>query len=132
MIYYVYTDGASRGNPGHAGIAYIIYNEDKEIIDRFSKYIGKATNNEAEYRALLMAVEKVVQYSPTKVYFYLDSELVVKQLNGEYKVKNKNLMKVYEQIRSYIISFDYKFEHIPRELNKIADKLAKEASYNIM
>jgi ribonuclease HI len=132
MIFYVYTDGASRGNPGHAGSAYIIYNEGKEIIDKFSKYIGKATNNEAEYIALLMAVEKVVQYIPRKVYFYLDSELVVKQLNGEYKVRNKNLMKIYEKIKGYIKSFDYKFEYIPRELNKVADKLAKEASYNIM
>jgi ribonuclease HI len=131
MILYVYTDGASRGNPGHAGIAYIIYNEDKEVLEKFSKYIGEATNNIAEYKALLMAIEKVIYYKPEFVYFYLDSELVVKQLKGEYKIKNKNLMEIYKKIKNYINNINCSFEHIPRNSNKIADKLAKDASYNI-
>jgi ribonuclease HI len=131
MILYVYTDGASRGNPGHAGIAYVIYNEDKEILDKFSKYIGETTNNVAEYMALLMALEKVTHYKPKFVYFYLDSELVVKQLKGEYKIKSKNLVEIYKKIKNYISDINCRFEHIPRNSNKIADKLAKDASYNI-
>ena len=109
MILYVYTDGASRGNPGHAGIAYVIYNEDKEILDKFSKYIGETTNNVAEYMALLMALEKVTHYKPKFVYFYLDSELVVKQLKGEYKIKSKNLVEIYKKIKNYISDINCRF-----------------------
>ena len=132
MILYVYTDGASRSNPGDAGIAYVIFNEKKELIDKHSKYIGKTTNNVAEYMALLGAIEKVTVYSPERVYFYLDSELVVKQMNGEYKIRNTELMKINKKIKEYTKNFECIFEYIPRELNKFADKLAKEASYNIM
>jgi ribonuclease HI len=132
MILYVYTDGASRGNPGDAGIAYVIFNEKKSIIEKFSQYIGKNTNNVAEYLALLSAVEKVITYHPEKVFFYLDSELVVKQLNGEYKIKNVKLIELYKKIKEMLKHCDCEFIHIPRELNKYADKLAKEASYNII
>ena len=131
MILYVYTDGASRGNPGHAGIAYVIYNEDKAILSKYSQYIGETTNNVAEYIALLKAVEQVSHYKPEFVYFYLDSELVVKQLQGEYKVRSEHLMEIYKKIKNYINNINCKIEYIPRESNKIADKLAKDASYNI-
>jgi ribonuclease HI len=132
MNLYVYTDGASRGNPGDAGIAYVVYNDKLELIYEFSKYIGKTTNNVAEYMALLKALEKVKEFSPERVCFYLDSELVVKQMKGEYKIKNEKLMNIYRKVKVYTSYFDCIFEHIPRELNKIADKLAKDASYNIM
>lgn len=132
MILYVYSDGASRGNPGDAGIAYVVFNEKNELIDKYSKYIGRTTNNVAEYMALLEAIEKVTTYSPEIVYFYLDSELVVKQMKGEYKIKNPELIKINKKIKECTKAFECIFEYIPRELNKFADKLAKEASYNII
>ena len=132
MILYVYTDGASRGNPGHSGIAYIITNAENKPIESFSKYIGIVTNNYAEYTALLYAIRRVREITGEKVFFYLDSELVVKQLNGAYKVKSKTLQKLYNTIVEESKHLDCVFIHIPRELNKLADKLAKEASFNII
>ncbi|MDY6820760.1 MAG: ribonuclease HI family protein [Deferribacterota bacterium] len=132
MILHVYTDGASRGNPGHSGIAYIITNVENKPIESFSKYIGIVTNNYAEYTALLYAIRRVREITGEKVFFYLDSELVVKQLNGAYKVKSKTLQKLYNTIVEESKHLDCVFIHIPRELNKLADKLAKEASFNII
>ena len=130
MIYYVYTDGASSGNPGNSGIAYVILNEDKKLIEDYSEYIGVATNNVAEYTALLKAVQRVVALNPTEVHFYLDSELVVKQMNGQYTVGDSKLYPIYTQIKTLLKNIKYTFVHIRRENNGYADMLAKDACYN--
>jgi len=124
----IYTDGGARGNPGPAGIGAVIYDEDKNKIAEISEYIGQATNNQSEYRAVIAALKKAEELRAKELDFYLDSELVVKQLNREYKVKNKELAPLFVKI--YNATLGYKkvsFKFISRELNKEADKLANRA-----
>ncbi len=124
-----FTDGGSRGNPGPAACGAVIKNEIGEILLQSSKYIGKATNNQAEYRALILALEKLLElYKKERknidLQCYLDSELVVKQLKKEYRMKNEGLKPLFYQVCDLILNFhSVKFIHIPREENKLADKL---------
>lgn len=136
----IYTDGGARGNPGPAAGGVVIKNEKEEIIFETSKYLGIATNNQAEYEALILALQKAGEIfkscsdtkfsAPTEslnIECFLDSELIVKQLNGEYRVKNEGLKPLYEKTSSLIKHFDsVKFIHIPREKNKLADKLVNK------
>jgi len=124
----IYTDGGARGNPGPAGIGAVIYNENKKKLAEISEYIGTATNNQAEYRAVIAGIEKAREVGALELQFYLDSELAVKQLNREYKVKNKGLAPLF--VKVYNASLDFKkvtFTHIRRELNREADRLANKA-----
>jgi ribonuclease HI len=124
----IYTDGGARNNPGPAGIGAVFYNENKEVIAEISEYIGLATNNQAEYKALLAAIEKAKKLGAEELEFYLDSELVVKQLNREYRVKDKNLAPLFVKIYNATMSFKkVTFKHIPREMNKEADRLVNLA-----
>jgi ribonuclease HI len=124
----IYTDGGARGNPGPAGIGAIAKNDDNEIVFEISEFIGKTTNNQAEYRALVSAIKKAKQLKTEEVDFFLDSELVVRQLNGEYKVKNKDLMPLFLEISNFKKQFKkITFSHVRREFNKEADKLANMA-----
>jgi len=124
----IYTDGGARGNPGPAGIGAIIYDENKNILEKISEYIGETTNNQAEYKAVISALKKAKELKAEYLNFYLDSELVVKQLNREYKVKNADLSPLFLQIHNLSINFKkISYTYIPRELNKNADKLANEA-----
>ncbi len=124
----IYTDGGARGNPGPAGIGAVIYNTKREILAEISEYIGKTTNNQAEYRAVLAAIDQAKTLGAEEVEFYLDSELVVRQLNREYKVKNKDLQPLFVKIFNKTLEFKkVTFHHIPREMNKEADKLANKA-----
>lgn len=124
----IYTDGGARGNPGPAGIGAVLYNEDREVLAEISKYLGVATNNQAEYKALIFALKKALELEAEEVNCYLDSELVVCQLNREYKVKNKDLAPLFLEIHNLSLSFKkITYTHIPRERNKQADKLANEA-----
>ena len=124
----IYTDGGARGNPGPAGIGAIIYDEGENILAELSEYIGIATNNQAEYRAVILALKKAIELQASEIDFYLDSELVVKQLNGEYRVRNKDLMPIFLEIKNYLKNFSkISFSHVRRELNKEADRLANEA-----
>ncbi|AKM81886.1 TPA: ribonuclease H [Candidatus Berkelbacteria bacterium] len=122
----VFTDGGSRGNPGHAGIGFLILPETK-----IGKYIGVATNNQAEYTAVLEALKYIVNNfaEELEIQFYLDSQLVVEQLNGNYKLKNEGLKPLFWEIRDLILRLGGKvfFQHVPREQNKVADKLVNEA-----
>jgi ribonuclease HI len=123
----VYIDGASRGNPGEASYAYIIKEGNKTIVERYS-YIGRATNNVAEYTALVNALEDIVKnFSDKKeVIIYSDSELLVKQLNGIYKVKDAKIKALYDKIKEISKNFlALTVIHIPREENRRADKLCK-------
>jgi len=128
----IYTDGASRGNPGPAGCGYVVYADGQEIASG-KKYIGTATNNVAEYTAVLEACKNPVLAKFTHLNFYLDSELVVKQMKGEYKVKSPGLIPLKDELRNMIREKFVTFNHVPRELNKEADKLANQAidSYHI-
>lgn len=124
----IFTDGGSRGNPGPAGAGAIIYDADKKVVAEISEYLGVTTNNQAEYRAILAAIKKAVSLGATEAEFYMDSELAVKQLNREYKVKNKDLAPLFLAIYNLTLSFKkITFTHIPRERNKEADRLANEA-----
>ena len=124
----IFSDGGARGNPGPAGIGAVIYNKDDKILAQISEYLGVATNNQAEYKALIAALKKAKELGVEKVECYLDSELVVKQLNHEYKVKNKDLAPLFLEIHNLVVSFkSINFFHIRREYNKEADRLANEA-----
>ncbi|MBI5892105.1 MAG: ribonuclease HI family protein [Deltaproteobacteria bacterium] len=121
-------DGASRGNPGKAGIGAVIRGSDNTIIERVCKYIGIATNNIAEYQALILALETAKQIGAEKISIYSDSELMVKQIKGEYRVKNEGLKPLYQKAIGLLKDFKaYGIIHIEREKNKDADKLANQA-----
>ena len=122
----IYSDGASSGNPGPAGIgAVVIVDGNKETI---SEFIGTTTNNVAEYTALIRALEIAKKRGAREVEIFLDSELIVKQLNGQYRVKNKGLQPLFEKVKLLLSEFNViTISHIPREKNKEADDLSKKA-----
>lgn len=123
----LYTDGGARGNPGPSGIGFILFNETNlEFFD--AKFLENATNNQAEYLALILGLEYCKKNKITSLDCYLDSELVVKQLNGEYKVKNSNMVPLFDKITGLRDVFDtVTFNHVPRAENKFADKLVNIA-----
>ena len=123
----IYTDGGARGNPGPAGIGAVIMNQDKKVLKNIKKYIGEATNNQAEYTAIKEGLAEALKMNPHEIECFLDSELVVQQLNGKYKVKDKELQQLFSQIQDMIFMKFVTFQHIPREQNKLADKLVNEA-----
>lgn len=128
----VYTDGGSRGNPGHAGVGVVIYSisDEENPLHTIKKYLGNnVTNNEAEYAGVIVALEYIEQhFSPHKIQFFLDSELVVKQLKGEYKVKNQGLKVKYNEILLLSKGIPVlQFNHVPRSQNAFADRLVNEA-----
>jgi ribonuclease HI len=125
--YTAFIDGASSGNPGDAGIGIIIY-KGKEAVVSESKYIGKQTNNYAEYTALIVLLEMVEKHGIKKIKIFSDSELVVKQMSGEYKIKNEDLRVLAMKAQSYKKKIKFELEHIRREGNGEADDLAKAAS----
>ena len=124
----IYTDGGARGNPGPAGIGVVIMNEQKKIVAQVSKYIGEVTNNQAEYQALLAALEKAKQLGARELEVFLDSELLVKQLNRQYRVKDKDLALLFVKVYNAVLGFKKViFKHIRRELNFEADELVNQA-----
>lgn len=125
----LYSDGGARGNPGIAGIGAVLYGKDGEVLFKKKQYIGTTTNNQAEYRAMILGLEETkMMFVPEKITCYADSELMIKQLNGEYKVKNKDLLPLFQKIKKIVSDFPYiSFKHIPRSKNTVADKLANEA-----
>ncbi len=125
---HIMTDGAARGNPGPAGIGAVISDSNGTVIEEHSSYIGEATNNVAEYRALIMALVEVRKHNAQELVIRLDSELLVKQLNGEYRVKNAGLAPLYAAARSLLKGYRRcDIGHIPRARNREADRLANEA-----
>ena len=122
------SDGASRSNPGPASIGVVFYNEQQEEIASLSEAIGIASNNVAEYTALVCGLEYALKQGYTELVVKADSELMIKQLKGEYKVKNEALKKLYLEAKSLASQFkSLSYIHVPRELNKRADKLANLA-----
>lgn len=123
----LFTDGASRGNPGHAGAGAVLFNDDGRELGRLSSYLGICTNNVAEYRALLAGLEKAKRCGCSRVALFLDSELVVRQLQGRYKVKHEQLQPLYQKARFLLAGLtDWSVAHVPRADNAIADALANE------
>ena len=134
----IYTDGGSRGNPGKAGIGVVFCNEKEQIIKKFGEYLGdNLTNNDAEYQAIIFALKKfksvfgkaIAEISEVEI--RADSELVVKQLNGDYRLTDPKIQQFFIEI--WNLKFDFesvKFRHIPREKNKEADRLVNEALDN--
>ncbi len=124
----IYTDGASRGNPGEAGIGVVIEDENGRKIKEIRRYIGKATNNQAEYMALLAALHAAREMGAEDISVFADSELLVKQMKGEYRVKHPQLQPLFVQAKGLISGLKrFKISHIPREKNAPADALANEA-----
>lgn len=126
----VFTDGASKKNPGEASIGVVIKDEQGETLQTASEYLGIATNNVAEYMALIRGLEAIQPLKPDRVDFYLDSELVVRQMQGVYKIKNKGLLPLAKKAQNLCRQLPggrIKFHHIPREENHEADALANEA-----
>lgn len=124
----IYSDGGARGNPGPAGIGAVILNEDEKVLAEVSEYIGEGTNNQAEYKAIIAGITKARELGATEMECFLDSELVVKQLNREYKVKNKDLASLFVQAHNLVIQIGkVSFAHIPREQNIHADTLVNQA-----
>lgn len=125
----IYFDGASRGNPGHSGVGVIVFDKsNNRVCAEISKYIGKASNNVAEYSALLIGLKWAIDNKCNNVTMYSDSQLVVKQINKEYKVRNKELISLYNHAQQYIDNIDqFQIHHIKRDKNKRADRLANYA-----
>ena len=124
----LYIDGASSGNPGPSGIGAVLYDEQGSRVKTLSKYIGHATNNFSEYIALLYGLQEVLILGYRSVIVNTDSELVARQINGEYKVKDTNLKLIYNLIRHLIKAMSsFKIRQIERGENKEADRLASRA-----
>jgi ribonuclease HI len=121
-------DGASRGNPGPAAIGATIRDDKGNLITSISRYIGRATNNQAEYRAIIAGLEKAIELGARQVKIYSDSELVVKQINGRYRIKNTSLRILYENLVKLIGSLEkFSIHHVPRQRNTEVDRLANKA-----
>ena len=126
-VFTIYTDGAARGNPGPAAYAYIVERPGYDDIE-FCQRLGNATNNVAEYTALIEALKKAKTLGGRRLVVHSDSELMVKQMNGEYKVKNAGLQPLFEEARRLRREFDQVvLRHVRREENSRADRLCNEA-----
>ena len=124
----IQADGASRGNPGEAGVGAVISDARGRTIKELKRFLGMATNNVAEYRAVILALEKALDFGAGSVTVYLDSELVVRQLRGEYRVREAHLKTLHRQALEILNRFSkYNIHHVPREENRRADQLANEA-----
>ena len=128
MKFTIFTDGGARGNPGPAGIGGVLIDEEKKKKHTFGKYIGRTTNNQAEYKALIHALEEAKKLGATEVSCFLDSELVVKQLNREYRVKDAGLGPLFLHVWDLTKNFKkIHFTHVRRERNKEADAMVNKA-----
>jgi len=126
----IYIDGASKGNPGQSGIGVVIY-RDGQLIKNISSYIGLATNNVAEYTALIYALEEALLLKASSLKINTDSQLLARQLNKIYKVRNAGILNLYNRSVHLLSGFEkILITHIPREENTLADKLATEAVKN--
>jgi ribonuclease HI len=124
----IYVDGASRGNPGPAAIGAVIKDETGATAAKLSSCIGRATNNQAEYSALIMALQEARKLGADQVYISTDSQLMAEQINGNYKVRNAHIRPLFEKAMQLLKAFQYyAIDHIPRDLNSEADALANEA-----
>lgn len=125
----VRTDGGSRGNPGPSGIGVVIEDvESGEVLEEHYRYLGTTTNNQAEYQAVILGLGRCVELGATSVEVLADSELLIRQANGEYRVKNPDLQLRFQEMRALVVKIGRViFKHVYREANKRADALANRA-----
>ena len=124
----VNVDGGARGNPGPAAIGVVLRDADGEIVEAVGETIGSTTNNVAEYRALLRGIELAVAHGATHLELVGDSELVVRQIEGRYKVKNAGMKELYDKVKRELRGFDsWSIRHVRREQNSDADRLVNQA-----
>lgn len=126
---FLYVDGASLGNPGDGGCGVVLRDREGRLLGFLAFYLGFVTNNQAEYRALIRGLEEARRLGWRAVKVYTDSELLAKQINGAYKVRDEALKGLFERALSLLSSFEaWAVEHLPREENGEADRLAKKAA----
>ncbi len=123
----LFTDGASRGNPGPAGAGVVLFDDKEREICTRAKYLGRCTNNVAEYQALILGLQAAREIGCRKPAIFLDSELIVRQITGRYKVKNATLKPLFAKVQNLLQGFDsYTVAHVPRAQNSRADELANQ------
>ncbi len=124
----LFTDGASRGNPGPSGAGVVIEDAEGHLLEELSEYLGRGTNNEAEYRALILGLTRAAELGATEVEIRTDSELMARQISGVYRVKHPGLKPLFEEVGILLARFRRQsVTHLPREQNSQADKLANRA-----
>jgi ribonuclease HI len=123
----LFCDGGARGNPGPAGAGAVLYG-DQQLVEQQGRYIGQATNNIAEYKGLLLGLEMVMRYQVRVLHIRLDSELVVKQIQGSYKVKHPSLIPLWHDVKAQLSKLaTWDIAHVPRAQNKPADLMVNQA-----
>jgi ribonuclease HI len=129
VTFRAYTDGASRGNPGESGIGIIVRDDDQREVLALGAYLGRATNNRAEYTALITLLERARPFQCTRLIVHSDSELMVRQIAGQYKVKDQALKTLHRRAAALVkgLPFPVDLRHVPREQNSEADRLANLA-----
>ncbi|MBC7186513.1 MAG: ribonuclease HI family protein [Calditrichaeota bacterium] len=124
----IYVDGAARGNPGPAGAGAVLMDAIGKVVAQVSAYLGECTNNVAEYKALELALQKALEMGARAVRVRTDSALMARQLNGQFRVKNGNLVPLHQRVSALVAQFErFAIEEVPREANKKADVLANNA-----
>jgi len=123
----IFSDGGSRGNPGPSASGFVILNEDGEVMEEGGEYLGITTNNQAEYHAVRIGLVAAKKYKPSKISYKIDSLLVVNQMNGKFKIKNKDLWPIHEEIKRLAKEIgNVSYSHVPREQNELADAKVNE------
>lgn len=123
----LFCDGASRGNPGPAGAGAVLSNPLGEVETQLARYLGETTNNVAEYQALILGLQEAVRLGVKKLQVFADSELLVRQLNGQYRVKSPHLLPLWRLAKNELQKFEaYTISHVPRAENCLADELANQ------
>lgn len=123
----LYADGGSRGNPGPSAGGFVILDMNDQVLYESGKYLGITTNNQAEYHSLKGGLEAVIKMNVKQVHVFMDSMLVINQMKGIYKVKNRDLWPIHESIKVLLPNFKtISFTHVPRELNKLADSMVNQ------
>lgn len=123
----LFTDGAARGNPGKSGAGVVIEDENGMRLAGRHRYLGEKTNNEAEYLALIDGLRAIQEWKPDRVEIFMDSKLVVEQINNRYRVKEERLKALHDQARALMAGMQVRVTHVEREKNKGADALANKA-----
>ena len=124
-VFEIFADGGARDNPGPAGCGWVI-KKNKQVKKQGKKFLNHATNNQAEYQALIEVLKDAETLKIEKIKIFLDSELIVKQVKGEYRVKNQDLFSLFLQVKKLLENFSWSIQHIPRKLNKEADLLVNQ------